>query len=458
MPPTVAEPIIVYLTDWKNEYQKTFVDIKSEQLATVLREVLKDVKTVNIRSDKLSLDSNLLFNYLPNLDEVRENEKALPEETQNKNKITHLSILIEYLNTDYAPVAKILYPLLKHHEVTYDLLWALFLPNTLVYTICAGSNEPRCLKLDHSQYKQNTQRGNLFRLDCHYVDYNGKTFGEAKAVIEILAFTGNTRIDSLSAFPLAYHHDKEQVREKLIARGRKFLKLRGTHHKLYEGLAFFKNKKDLVRVNVYARIMIDCLTFRKMNPNYPMSLGPAIGSQFAPMKDENSDGDDDSNNDGEPNSIPPKPIPINLRDGDDDSHNDGEPNSIPPKPIPINLRAIASLKPKQMSEDQLLICSPTVLGFSLGDKLYLEFSVEHIRNIVFNPSAFDCLVLPEKQKNLVRALVESYTDKSGKHRPGIDDIIRGKGQGMVVLLHGRPGVGKTLTAEGEWALLVLIPG
>jgi DNA polymerase III delta prime subunit len=31
-------------------------------------------------------------------------------------------------------------------------------------------------------------------------------------------------------------------------------------------------------------------------------------------------------------------------------------------------------------------------------------------------------------------------------RLGFDDMIKGKGKGMVFLLHGEPGVGKTLTA------------
>jgi len=33
------------------------------------------------------------------------------------------------------------------------------------------------------------------------------------------------------------------------------------------------------------------------------------------------------------------------------------------------------------------------------------------------------------------------------HKDAFDDIIQGKGQGIIILLHGEPGVGKTLTAE-----------
>ena len=121
-----------------------------------------------------------------------------------------------------------------------------------------------------------------------------------------------------------------------------------------------------------------------------------------------------------------------------------------------------TVAPLAMSVEDLLTCSPTVLGFSFGDKMWAEFAVEHIHEIVFNPEAFNSLVLPENQKTIVRALVESQDGKmesvSGKKKPGIGDIVENKGRGMVAVLHGRPGVGKTLTAEGMEAFSQLVRG
>lgn len=45
--------------------------------------------------------------------------------------------------------------------------------------------------------------------------------------------------------------------------------------------------------------------------------------------------------------------------------------------------------------------------------------------------------------------VEPVTDSKGT----IKDVVSGKGGGLVVVLHGRPGVGKTLTAEAVADLL-----
>lgn len=69
----------------------------------------------------------------------------------------------------------------------------------------------------------------------------------------------------------------------------------------------------------------------------------------------------------------------------------------------------------------------------------------------WNKGAFDRLVLPSQTKELVRALVTVRTSQSGvKQGLGLtgkrEDIISGKGSGLIMLLHGGPGTGKTLTA------------
>jgi DNA polymerase III delta prime subunit len=59
--------------------------------------------------------------------------------------------------------------------------------------------------------------------------------------------------------------------------------------------------------------------------------------------------------------------------------------------------------------------------------------------------------MAESQKKRLLALVTSYAreDKAGNkmQRPAWSaDFVKGKGQGLIFLLHGSPGVGKTCTA------------
>jgi len=104
------------------------------------------------------------------------------------------------------------------------------------------------------------------------------------------------------------------------------------------------------------------------------------------------------------------------------------------------------------TDDDYLLAAPVVLGYAFNDKLWLEFPVANVSDIKWNESAFDSLVLPDAQKDIVRALVETHAG-STNNTSTIDDIIQGKGRGLVSVLHGPPGVGKTLTAEGIAELL-----
>ena len=60
-------------------------------------------------------------------------------------------------------------------------------------------------------------------------------------------------------------------------------------------------------------------------------------------------------------------------------------------------------------------------------------------------SAFDDLVIPDEYKRTVQALVKTQALGSGNSHQV--DLVRGKGKGLIILLHGVPGVGKTSTAE-----------
>lgn len=71
------------------------------------------------------------------------------------------------------------------------------------------------------------------------------------------------------------------------------------------------------------------------------------------------------------------------------------------------------------------------------------FDVDRIRDIEWNASPFDSLVLPEGYKDLILSFVENQL----KDGDMFDDVINGKGGGLVILLAGDPGVGKTMTAE-----------
>ena len=62
--------------------------------------------------------------------------------------------------------------------------------------------------------------------------------------------------------------------------------------------------------------------------------------------------------------------------------------------------------------------------------------MDDIENIDWECSAFDALVMPMDQKELVQSLVEGHTNQSDNDK--FDEIIKGKGQNVVVLLQYGP--------------------
>jgi len=94
-------------------------------------------------------------------------------------------------------------------------------------------------------------------------------------------------------------------------------------------------------------------------------------------------------------------------------------------------------------DDQFLLLTSIVRGFSLDSKNWGEFFVDNVKDIEWATQAFSSLILPGNLKEVIRLLVQSQLKNEHK----FDDVVKGKGQGIVILLAGPPGVGKTLTAE-----------
>lgn len=95
-----------------------------------------------------------------------------------------------------------------------------------------------------------------------------------------------------------------------------------------------------------------------------------------------------------------------------------------------------------LKDDDYLLCNYLIPGFSLVDKRWCFFCVDLVKDVEYNMIAFESLILDRMYKQTILSLVKVHT---GVGVP-FDDVIKGKGKGLIFLLHGIPGVGKSLTA------------
>ena len=81
----------------------------------------------------------------------------------------------------------------------------------------------------------------------------------------------------------------------------------------------------------------------------------------------------------------------------------------------------------------------------------MHLLVDNICLIEWNTLAYERLVVSKRVKDLVKAFVmvrrpNAKIDRELGAAGEENDIIAGKGKGLIMLLHGGPGTGKTLTA------------
>ncbi|KAH8757124.1 P-loop containing nucleoside triphosphate hydrolase protein [Hyaloscypha finlandica] len=374
----------------KNQIQ--YIDIKSPGLRDILRKVLQDAQGICLHEEKPSVEQSLLYHYLSDLEECCQD----PSAALDPSALEHLGLLLDFIRTAYASTIECLGPLLEKHQITYDLLWTLFKPNNLAY--------------EFGEEKKTKDGVEYFHVKARYLDFDGKMFGETSSEHAIEKFRGAKQITALEVFPLKYHPGERHVRAKLSEFGRKFLSMMDIHLCEYKGKAFYIERGRVVEIFVESRVVVDPAYFREENPNYTR---PSIK---------------------ESNRGPPPPLSswtfIDLDEIDEEG----------PSPAKGN-----GMDPSEVKGDDLLICSPTVPGFSLGNSRWVELAVADIKEIDWKQAALDDLHIPAKKKKAAQALSEAHVKRASTN--AFDDVVKGKGQGFNVLLHGPPGVGKTLTAE-----------
>ncbi|KAL2281949.1 hypothetical protein FJTKL_11220 [Diaporthe vaccinii] len=110
------------------------------------------------------------------------------------------------------------------------------------------------------------------------------------------------------------------------------------------------------------------------------------------------------------------------------------------------------LKYPELTDHQYLLCPFEIPAFVFKTRTWDTFHVKNFREPQFQQQMINSLVTDEDRVTTLKALAESFirVNQSGdtiKRQAWTADFVKGKGNGITFLLHGRPGVGKTYTAE-----------
>ncbi|KAI9726367.1 MAG: hypothetical protein M1828_001641 [Chrysothrix sp. TS-e1954] len=423
---------------------------------------------------------------------------------------------------------------------TFEWLWLLFRPRTLVYRR-NNANDPilkaylvkhfrlhglfnnedederptiapeRLASREGSKFKHHLDKITLI---LTYLKHDGRAWKQREKKCTIRPFKGARVITELPVFPMTFLDDPEGVvRSKLITRGQRYhsLAIRGQFD--YHGAALSGTRRT-----VHGRIMVDVETFHHdkklagrdiLSYEESLSSGTPYRRVGIPYRREGK----------RPRHVAPPPVVIpevNRYDTDSESQSEisvadevsldananfgsvvsGEEQSMNDTEVSAKKASLSSLElgslssATVLSDDLYMVCSGTIMAYVINENQWVLLDLDSIRDCNYDQQMIDDLQVPDQAKRLLLALSQTYALKSKSHGDDINTVMTGyvskkrdysqrqppqsdyrvesgpilnrtasfpprwssdfvpnKGQGQIILLHGKPGVGKTSSAE-----------
>lgn len=288
----------------------------------------------------------------------------------------------------------------------------------------------------------------LVKIHCAYIDFDGKRFGSVSVKFCIPLYHGLKEIKSLPVYPLRYAMDGS-IRDTLIQRGKMLLEVSSFKSMYYSGVTLDS------REEIDSQVVVD---FSEALAGEERELWrPKIDSlRTAP------DPKDSLSGCGAPcclGQAVSEDQYIETRLTEDFVRSlVPDDQSIRAPSLLLSPRLLEETQigsENEPTDEELVVMTYRVFAFVLRSRKWAQLDLSSLRHEnkearEFTLSAFDHLALPEGHLDLVRSLVTQHfrNRATASARDEQTDLIRGKGKGLIMLLHGAPGVGKTTTAEG----------
>ncbi|KAK0656969.1 hypothetical protein B0T16DRAFT_344447 [Cercophora newfieldiana] len=314
-----------------------------------------------------------------------------------------------------------------------------------------------------------------FGVHCYYIDYTGEEYCVVTETFEIPPFKGEQNIRSLKIFPYRYIPNLKEVYRNTIELGRRFIQSTKVQHASYQGWTTVVTPSGRPSTDAEGRTLsrpefIDSeviVDFVEAYQTCPSWKPEAV--VIKPQETNSHQVEDDfpiiwwsdadrSRHLRESNEI------IILRSGitvyqRNDNLSSAEPGH---DKLLVKIRD-NDINGRQTTEDDLnmdpddprcdLPLLPSrIFAYVLRDRKFAQLIVHQLKEVKRSGDAFTYLKIKQRHKDIIQSLVEDHFQRKSSDRAGgVDfssiDLIRGKGKGLIILLHGVPGVGKTATAE-----------
>ncbi|KAK4449012.1 hypothetical protein QBC34DRAFT_406516 [Podospora aff. communis PSN243] len=302
-----------------------------------------------------------------------------------------------------------------------------------------------------------------FNIFCYYLDHDGDSYGAVVKQFTIRKYHGKKHIRGLDVYPLCFAQNHESLLHESKKTGEAFASAVQKKHMLSHGWTCTTDPMAMAvqfpgsTTRVIApelaegEVIVDLKETYRRHPSFQNSLADYQLLDFFPR----------------PVVVIPHPIKVwdsPSRSKRIKTYRDVLKTSkeCEARELSAQLRTVpflrASTRPQQPPEgDDLALLTSRIFVYALRLRRFVPVSVTDLKPIPeLLTDPFNDLQLPDSHKRVIQATVDSHLKRqaierqiqsTGKEEVRTQDFISGKGRGLLVMLHGEPGVGKTATAE-----------
>ncbi|RDH36293.1 hypothetical protein BDQ94DRAFT_185416 [Aspergillus welwitschiae] len=354
--------------------------------------------------------------------DAADHESVLP--ICDKETFDQLGLLLHFVKDSFYK-DRLSDELARHsrNRCTFPMLWLLFKPGETVYMESGGQLSAyvvQYMQVDRTLLSSTSRKfTHPYIIQLWNLDFNGTFVGRRSRTVTIAHFDGERQVTSLKIFPGHFidRQDNGRTRKHLEDLGQKWYELLQGKQVFYSGEFLGPSKRQY-----QGRVYVDSASYFAQHEYTAPDICEVedMGDGLAKCLCEECRG------------WKPHPLP-DFRWAAYDL---------------LDPRADKDLELPQSPEGarhRYLLCSRVLYGLVLKSRTWEELNVAYCQEPKVNRRAIDSLVMPEARKEMIRALVQKYTDPTPDKRSKSwgADFIENKGEGQIFLLHGSPGVGKT---------------
>ncbi|KAL7651531.1 hypothetical protein ACMYSQ_011240 [Aspergillus niger] len=269
-----------------------------------------------------------------------------------------------------------------------------FAPGTLVFAPAYMSDQSQVLEVAYTEI-ESTSGPVCCHIRCWYLDWNGEQFERAGGDFQIEYYGGKRAVAELPCYPLTSLAASSSDLQGVITRGRRLLTLVKGSRRILNDTGFEFNYCPPASITggnakQSERVIIDLGAFKKYSD--------MARSQPCP-----------------------------------NFHGCACATCIKPLDVDHVSR----------SERRILLLTSTLPGYGLRQRRWCRFATEHLIEVDYFEGGLSLLALEVTVKQMLQFEMLEYVESRTKS----GDVIRRRGQGVVIHIHGPPGVGKLSVAE-----------